>query len=80
MIINTDNVISITEANQNFTKATKLADSYGSAVIYKRNKPVYIITNVEENPQIEMTDDEKVLFVGQRILHKYIDAFKELAK
>ena len=80
MIVNTNNVISITEANQDFSKATKLADNYGSAVIYKRNKPMYVITNLEENPQIEMSDEEKILFIGQRILHKHINAFKELAK
>ena len=80
MFINTRNTISVTEANQNFTKATRMADKNGSVVIYKRNKPQYILTNVEENPIIEMTDEEKILFVGQRVLHKYINAFKELAK
>ena len=80
MFINTRNTISVTEANQNFTKATRMADKNGSVVIYKRNKPQYILTNVDENPIIEMTDEEKILFVGQRILHKYINAFKELAK
>ena len=80
MFINTRNVISVTEANQNFTKATKIADKNGSVIIYKRNKPQYILTNIEENPIIEMTDEEKILFVGERILHKYINAFKELAK
>ena len=80
MIVNTKNVISITEANQNFTKATHLADKNGEVIIYKRNKPAYILTNVEENPVIEMTDEEKILFVGQRILHRHISAFKELAK
>lgn len=80
MIVNTNNVISITEANQNFTKATRMADRQGSVVIFKRNKPTYILTNIDENPMIEMTNEEKIMFVGQRILHKYIDAFKELAK
>ena len=80
MIINTENIISITEANQNFSKATRLTDKNGVAYIYKRNKPAYMLVNLEKNPQIEMTDDEKILFVGERIINKYIDAFKELAK
>lgn len=80
MFINTKNVISVTEANQNFTKATRMADKNGSVVIFKRNKPQYILTNIEENPIIEMSDEEKILFVGQRVLHKHINAFKELAK
>lgn len=80
MIINTNQTISVTEANQNFTKATHMADVNGSVVIFKRNKPAYVLTNIDENPVIEMSDEEKIMFVGQRILHKYIDAFKELAK
>ena len=80
MKIDTDQIITITEANQNFTKATRMADKNGSVVIFKRNKPQYILTNIEENPIIEMSDEEKILFVGQRVLHKHINAFKELAK
>ena len=80
MIIDTNNTISITEANQNFSRATALADKNGEAVIYKRNKPKYLLVNIEEHPQIEMSEDEKIIFVAQRILHKHINAFKELAK
>ena len=80
MFINTKNVISVTDANQNFTNATRMADKNGSVIIYKRNKPQYILMNLDESPIIEMTDEEKILFVGQRILHKHINAFKELAK
>lgn len=80
MILNTNSIISITDVNQNFSRATKLADKTGEAVIFKNNKPKYILINLEENPQIEMSDREKILFVGQRILHEHINAFKELAK
>ena len=80
MLVNSDNIISITDVNQNFSRATKLADKKGEAVIFKNNKPKYILINLEENPQIEMSEREKILFVGQRILHEHIDAFKELAK
>lgn len=80
MLVNTNNIISITDVNQNFSRAAKLADKTGEAVIFKNNKPKYILINLEENPQIEMSEREKILFVGQRILHDHIDAFKELAK
>lgn len=80
MIINTNRTISITEANRNFSNAVHLADRFGEVIIYKRNKPCYALVNLEDNPQIEMTDEEKILFVGQRILKQHINAFKELAK
>lgn len=35
MTIDTNTMISITEANQNFSKVTKLVDEHGTAVILK---------------------------------------------
>jgi len=80
MNINTSKMISITEANQNFSKATQIADYNGEAIIFKRNKPKYLLINIDENPQIEMSEDEKILFVARRILSEHKEAFKELAK
>ena len=39
MKINTKNLVSITEANQNFSKVARLVDEQGSAVILKNNNP-----------------------------------------
>lgn len=80
MNIDTTNVISITEANQNFSSAMHKADQSGQVVIFKRNKPKYLLINLNESPIIEMTDDEKIDFVAARILKKYHVAFEELAK
>ena len=80
MIINSENIISITEANQNFSRAAKIADKNGEAVIFKNNKPKYVLYNIEASPQIEMSDEEKIEFVGRRILKEHLNAFKELAK
>lgn len=70
----------MTEANQNFSKVVKIADKNGSAVVFKNNKPKYMIVNIEENPIFELSDDEKIDIASKRILEKYLDAFKELAK
>jgi len=80
MVINTNSIISISEANQNFSKAARLAEKTGQAVIFKNNKPKYILVDIDQNPPIEMTDDEKIDFVAARILKKYKPAFLELAK
>ena len=80
MTINTNAIISISEANQNFSKATRIAEMNGQAVIFKNNKPKYILIDLESNPPIEMSDDEKIDFVAARILKKYKEAFLELAK
>lgn len=80
MTINTNQIVSMSEANQNFSKVVKIADKNGSAVVFKNNKPKYMIVNIEENPIFELTDDEKIDVASKRILEKYLEAFKELAK
>ena len=37
MVINTDNLVSITEANQNFSRVARMVDENGAAVILKNN-------------------------------------------
>ena len=66
--------------NQNFSRVTRIADQNGQAVIFKNNRPKYLLLDIESNPQIEMTDDEKIDFVAARILKQYKPAFLELAK
>ena len=43
MTIDTNTMISITEANQNFSKVTKVVDEHGTAVILKNNVPRYLV-------------------------------------
>ena len=80
MTIDTNTIVSVTEANQNFSRVTRIADQNGQAVIFKNNRPKYLLLDIDSNPQIEMTDDEKIDFVAARILKEYKPAFLELAK
>ena len=80
MMIDTDNMVSMTEANQNFSNVVHTVDKNGMAVILKNNKPKYKLIDIEHDTTIEMTDDEKIDFVAARILKLYRPAFEELAK
>lgn len=80
MTIDTNTIISVTEANQNFSRATRIADKNGQAVIFKNNRPKYLLVDMENSPILEMTDDEKIDVVAARILKRYKPAFMELAK
>ena len=80
MNINTEQIVSISEANQNFSKVARMVDQSGEVVIFKNNKPKYRLIDIEQENTIEMTDDEKIDFVAARILAKYREAFEELAK
>ncbi len=48
MTVNTDNLISMTEANQNFSKVVRMVDKGGLAVILKNNKPRYVVVDFDE--------------------------------
>ena len=80
MTIDTKTIVSVTEANQNFSRVTRIAENNGQAVIFKNNKPKYMLVDLEVSPMIDMTDDEKIDIVAARILKKYKPAFMELAK
>ena len=80
MTIDTNTIVSVSEANQNFSRVTRIADKNGQAVIFKNNRPKYLLVDLESSPPIEMSDDEKIDFVAARILRKYKPAFLELAK
>ena len=80
MTIDSKTIVSATEANQNFSKVARIAESNGQAVIFKNNKPKYILVDVETTPYFDMTDDEKINVIAARVLAKYKPAFEELAK
>ena len=80
MTIDTKTIVSVTEANQNFSRVPRIAEKNGQAVIFKNNKPKYMLVDLDVSPMIDMTDDEKIDVVAARILKKYKPAFMELAK
>ena len=80
MLIDTDYIVSMTEANQNFSRVAKLAEKKGRVVIFKNNRPKLLVIDLDREPQIEMSEDEKLEFVAARILREHRSAFEELAK
>lgn len=80
MMINTNAIVSMTEANQNFSRVVRIAEANGQAVVFKNNKPRFLLIDMERTPLLDMTDDEKIAVVAARIMKKYKPAFEELAK
>lgn len=80
MQINTNTIVSVTEANQNFSRVTRIAEKNGQAVIFKNNRPKYIVIDLDTSSFLELTDDEKIDIVAARILKRFKPAFEELAK
>lgn len=80
MNIDTNRIVSITEANQNFSKVARKVEDKGEIYIFKNNKPKYKLIDLEQEPDLELTDDEKIDIVAARVLKRYRKAFEELAK
>lgn len=80
MRINLNNLVSMTEANQNFSRVTKLVDENGAVVILKNNMPRYVVIDYSELSGRGESKTETVEAVSRRILNKHIATFEELAK
>lgn len=80
MVFDTKEMISVSEANQNFSKATQIADKTGKAVILKENMPKYLLMDIETDPHLLLSDDELIGISATRIFKNHRFAFEELAK
>ena len=80
MTIDTNTVVSMTDANQNFSKVTRVVDNYGRAVIFKNNAPRYIVIEFSIADKVETASTEDVLASSSKMMSLYDDAFRELAK
>lgn len=80
MMIDTDNLVSITEANQNFSKVARLVDERGSAVILKNNVPRYLVLEFSQVEQLQTCSDEDLMSISARLIAKNQEAYEVLAK
>ncbi len=80
MTVNTKNLVSITEANQNFSRVARLVDENGAAVILKNNVPRYVLLEFSQAEQEQLAKDEDILAVSKRLIAKNRRAYEELAK
>lgn len=80
MMVNTNNLVSITEANQNFSKVARLVDERGSAVILKNNVPRYLVIEFNQAEKMQDADDEDVMAISAKLMKKDREAYEVLAK
>lgn len=80
MYIDLKNLVSISEANQNFSKVARMVDEKGVAVILKNNTPRYVLIDYSKLQDNTEADNEMLEDVATRLLEKHRKAFEELAK
>ncbi|SDD20352.1 antitoxin Phd [Sanguibacter gelidistatuariae] len=79
MLVDTHNLVSLTEANQNFSRVARMVDERGSVVILRNNVPRYVVIDFAQIEDTAASDDE-VLAAGAMFIDKHREAFDELAK
>ena len=80
MTVDTNTMISITEANQNFSKVTKLVDERGAAVILKNNTPRYLVIDFSKAERERGASTEDVMAVSEKLIQQNMEAYEVLAK
>ena len=80
MTVDTNTMISITEANQNFSKVARLVDEHGTAVILKNNVPRYLIVKFGQAEKEQFASDEDVMSISKRLIAKNKQAYDMLKK
>ncbi|WP_320127833.1 type II toxin-antitoxin system prevent-host-death family antitoxin [uncultured Sphaerochaeta sp.] len=80
MLVDMKNLVSITEANRNFSKIARAVDEKGSVVILKNNAPKYVIVSYEQMTAAEHMNDDELLTISKRTFKNHEVAYKELAK
>ncbi len=80
MTIDTNTVVSMTEANQNFSKVARVVDKYGQAVVFKNNAPRYLVIDFSKAEKLEDAATDDVISSANKMMDLYDEAFKELAK
>jgi antitoxin Phd len=80
MTIDTNAMVSITEANQNFSKVARIVDELGNAIILKNNTPRYLVIDFSRVEQESIASDEDVMSISKRIIAQNKEAYEVLAK
>jgi len=80
MFDNTDNFVSISEVDEDFSRVAKLVNENGAVVILENNTPRYVLMEYSQFQNEDYADDATVQEIGERIVIKHLQAFKELAK
>lgn len=79
MTIDTNTMISITEANQNFSKVAKVVDEHGTAVILKNNVPKYLVIDFSKAEKEKVTSNEDVFAISERLIKQNKEAYEVFA-
>ena len=80
MKIDSNTVVTMSEANKNFSRVARLVDQYGSAVVFKNSVPRYLVLDFAAVDKMQMVSDQDVNACASALMNRFDDAFRDLAK
>jgi antitoxin Phd len=80
MMLDTNLLVPMTEANQNFSKVVRLVDESGMAVILKNNKPRYMVLSFAEYDEIQAMRAKLIGAAADNVIAENLEALLELAQ
>ncbi len=83
MLIDTNLLVPMTDANQNFSKVVRMVDRDGMAVILKNNQPKYVVVDFSEYDKIAAALQMRKQLIdttADSIIEDNLEAFLELGK
>ncbi len=80
MKINTEDIVSLSEANQNFSKVIRTVDEKGSVIILKNNRLHYVVIDFKKIEHLGISVNENLETTEGRIRNDNFEAFKELSR
>ena len=80
MYIDTDKIVTMTAANQNFSAVARQTDRDGKSIIFRNNRPKYILIDLDGDDYLDLTEDERIDVGARRVMKRHKAAFLELAK
>ena len=80
MNVDTENLVSITEANRNFSRVARMVDEKGSVIILKNNSPRYLLIEFNQAQREQTASDEDILALSKRLIEKNREVYEALAK
>ena len=80
MYIDTAKIVTMTAANQNFSAVARQTDRDGKSIIFRNNRPKYILIDLDGDDYLDLTEDERIDVIARRVMKRHKAAFLELAK
>ena len=78
MLVDTDHFVSMTLANQNFSRVVKMVEEKGYLIILKNNKARFLLVSFREAESMQTDTESDLSNISKKMAKQYREAHKEL--